>query len=94
MHATPIITIYRPCTVVRGIPVTESYSGTVHPFEWTKHVVHPSNFKYMYSQFTNKCWLTVKYGLQYFDNHIKLEELCFTTVMQWQVLCRGILYYR
>jgi transposase len=28
----------------------EAYSQTAHPFEWTKQVVHPGNFKNKYSQ--------------------------------------------
>jgi len=28
----------------------EAYSQTAHPFEWTKHVVHPGNLKHTYSQ--------------------------------------------
>jgi transposase len=28
----------------------EVYSQTAHPFEWTKHVVHPGNLKHTYSQ--------------------------------------------
>ncbi len=28
----------------------KAYSQTAHPFEWTKHVVHPGNLKYTYSQ--------------------------------------------
>jgi transposase len=27
----------------------EAYSQTAHPFEWTKHVVHPGNLKHTYS---------------------------------------------
>jgi len=28
----------------------EAYTQTAHPFEWTKHVVHPGNLKHTYSQ--------------------------------------------
>ena len=31
----------------------ESYTETAHPFEWTKHVVHPGNLKHTYSQLCN-----------------------------------------
>ena len=31
----------------------EAYSLTAHPFEWTKHVVHPGNLKHTYSQLCN-----------------------------------------
>jgi len=31
----------------------EVYSQTAHPFEWTKHVVHPGNLKHTYSQLCN-----------------------------------------
>ena len=31
----------------------EAYSQNAHPFEWTKHVVHPVNLKHKYSQLCN-----------------------------------------
>jgi len=31
----------------------EAYSPKAHPFEWTKHVVHPGNLKHKYSQLCN-----------------------------------------
>jgi transposase len=31
----------------------EAYSQTAHPFEWTKHVVHPGNLRHKYSDLCN-----------------------------------------
>jgi len=31
----------------------DAYSQNAHPFEWTKHVVHPGNLKHTYSQLCN-----------------------------------------
>ncbi|MDP2664950.1 MAG: IS630 family transposase, partial [bacterium] len=32
---------------------TEAYSQNAHPFEWTKHVVHPGQLKHKYGDLCN-----------------------------------------